>query len=47
MYPPTDLSEQLPKLKGDGIDLILKMLESSPDKRINADEALSRIFILT
>lgn len=44
IYPPTDLNAILPKLQGDGIDLLLQMLEYSPDRRISADVALVHPF---
>lgn len=47
IYPAIDLTGLLPKLEGDGIDLLLKMLEYSPDKRISADTALSHPFFIS
>ena len=45
IYPSIDLTQILPKLEGVGIDLLLKMLEYSPDKRISADSALLHSFL--
>lgn len=44
IYPAIDLSLALPKLQGDGIDLLLNMLEYAPEKRISAEQALSHRF---
>jgi len=39
-YPEEDISKYVPKLDADGIDLLLKMLQTDPDKRISAEEAM-------
>lgn len=39
-YPEEDIKKYVPKLDNDGIDLLLKMLQLDPDKRISAGEAL-------
>lgn len=40
IYKPKDLSELFPKLEPSGIDLITKMLQMDPSKRITISEAL-------
>ena len=39
-YPEEDIKKYVSKLDNDGIDLLLKMLQLDPDKRISAEEAL-------
>lgn len=43
IYPAIDLTNLAPKLQGDGIDLLMRMLEYSPEKRTSAADALHRI----
>lgn len=42
---PKNLAEMFPKAKGDAVDLMKKLLQFSPEKRITADEALSHPFV--
>jgi len=39
-FPEEDILKYVPKLDADGVDLLLKMLQIDPEKRISADEAL-------
>ncbi|KAJ3312908.1 cyclin-dependent serine/threonine protein kinase [Boothiomyces sp. JEL0838] len=41
IYPAVDLATIVPKLQGDGVVLIKRMLEYAPEKRISADMALT------
>ncbi|KAJ3038246.1 hypothetical protein HDV00_000843 [Rhizophlyctis rosea] len=44
LYPKTQLSASLPKLGADGIDLLERLLEYQPEKRIGAEKALQHPF---
>ena len=44
VYYPKNLKEILPTLSDDGIDLLKKLLELDPEKRINATDALEHPF---
>ncbi|KAJ3087623.1 negative regulator of the PHO system [Quaeritorhiza haematococci] len=47
-YPPASLGALLPKLQADsngaGIDLLSRLVEYQPEKRISAEEALRRMY---
>ncbi|KAI8897445.1 kinase-like domain-containing protein [Globomyces pollinis-pini] len=47
VYPAIDLETLLPKLKGDGIDLLKMLLEYAPERRVSATLALQHPFITT
>ena len=42
IYPRQDLLQIIPKIERQGIDLLEKMLEYDPDRRILAADALNR-----
>ena len=44
VYYPKNLKEILPTLSDDGIDLLKKLLELDPEKRITAADALQHPF---
>lgn len=45
MRKPINWKEKFPQLGDDGIDLISRMLEIDPEKRISARDALDHIFL--
>ena len=44
IYPRQDLLQLIPKIERQGVDLLERMLEYDPEKRILASEALLRTF---
>jgi serine/threonine protein kinase len=45
-FPPIELSELFPTASKDAVDLLKKMLEINPEKRITIEEALSHPYLL-
>lgn len=43
-YPPQNLRQYVPNIEDDGFDLLCKMIEPNPEKRIGSDEALSHCY---
>ena len=45
-YPPLDLRKVVPQLDSDGINLLQRLLDYNPLRRINANDALMHVIIL-